>query len=79
MTSANTKFTLCDIELSVNIIHLPNLNICVETSLINQQSFVFKITNFVKKIKLSKFISLISFIEKLYNWQIILLKDQNDN
>jgi len=47
MTRANTKFTLCDIDLSINNIHLPNLNIVVETSLINQQNFVFKITNFV--------------------------------
>jgi len=48
MTPANTKFTLCDIDLSVNIIPLSDLNTGAETSLTNQQSFVFKITNFIK-------------------------------
>jgi hypothetical protein len=42
VASTNARFTLCDIDLNVEIIPLPYLNIVVETSLTNQPIFGIK-------------------------------------
>jgi len=44
MASTNVRFTLCDIDLNVEITLLPNLNIDAEISLTNQTIFGLEVS-----------------------------------
>jgi len=63
MTSTNARFTLCGIDLNVEITPLPNLNIVVETSLTNQPIFVVPFKFFNNFFLLRESLLLILFIE----------------